>query len=567
MRPTKKPSSSAKKYPPGSFIGKVRKRRIIETFIAFVAGGVAAVEFVYHIIFHYYNFPRYTVDITVIAIVIAMLCTIAWRWFRREKEEETEEPKAEPISFPEWKKSIVVLPFENISPEEGQDYFCDGMTEEVITDLSSIHDLRVISRSSAMMLKGSKKAIRDIAQELNVKYVLEGSVRKAENDIRITAQLIESTSDAHLWAEKYRGTLDDVFDIQEKVSKSIVDSLKIQLSPDEQLHIAERPIENIQAYECYLKANYEIWRFTEDSIKRAIQLVQEGMDIVGQNELLITTMGMAYFQYVNSGIDPDERNLDKAEAYAQEAFKLNPDSTYGHVLMGLISETRGNFYKAIKETKQALELDANNAMALLMLGCLYTWSGKPHAAKPLNDRVEKIDPLNPINLFLPWWIHISEARFDLALEISRKMYERDRENPAMQFDYVWALVLNHQNKEALEIIDRVDKDKSESVYVSLYLFIKYALKGDKDRALKALTSDAIKLAKIDHIYSWFMAQFHALLGLKEEAIKWLENTVNRGRIDYPFFAERDPFLENIREEPGFKKLMERVKHDWENFKV
>ena len=98
MRPTKKPSSSAKKYPPSSFMGKVRKRKIIETFIAFVAGGVAAVEFIYHIIFHYYNFPRYTVDITVIAIVIAMLCTVAWRWFRREKEEETEEPKAEPMS-------------------------------------------------------------------------------------------------------------------------------------------------------------------------------------------------------------------------------------------------------------------------------------------------------------------------------------------------------------------------------------------------------------------------------------------------------------------------------------
>jgi serine/threonine protein kinase len=471
------------------------------------------------------------------------------------------------ITSPKTEKSIVVLPFDDMSPGKDNEYFSDGLTEEIISDLSLIHDLLVISRSSAMTYKGTKKKIKEIGKELNVQYVLEGSVRKAGNNLRITAQLIDAQNDTHLWAEKYSGTLDDVFDIQEKVSKSIVDSLKIQLSPDEQLHIDERPIENVQAYECYLKANYEIWRFTEDSIKRAIQLGQEAMDIIGQNELLITTMGMAYFQYVNSGIDPDEKNLDKAEAYAQEAFKLNPDSTHGHVLMSLINETRGNFYKAIKEAKKALELDPNNAMALLLLGCLYSWAGKPHAAKPLNDRVEKIDPLNPINLWLPWWIHISEGRFDLALEISRKMYERDRENPAMQFDYVWAFVLNHQNRVALETIDRFDKDKSESVYVSLYLFIKYALKGDKDRALKVLTSDAIKLAKIDHIYSWFMAQFHALLGLKEEAIKWLENTINRGRIDYPFLAERDPLLENIRDEPQFKKLMERVKHEWENFEV
>ncbi len=233
----KKASSVSKKYPSSSFMGKIRKRRIIETVAAFIAGGVAAVEFVYHIIFHHYHFPRYTVDITIAGIVIAMLCTVAWRWLRGGKEEGMEEPKAEPISFPEWKKSIVGLPFDNISPEEGQDYFCDGMTEEIITDLSSIHDLRVISRSSAMMLKGSKKAVGDIAKELNVQYVLEGSVRKSGNDIRITAQLIDAASDAHLWAEKYSGTLDNAFDIQENVSRSIVDALKIKLTPEESVRL------------------------------------------------------------------------------------------------------------------------------------------------------------------------------------------------------------------------------------------------------------------------------------------------------------------------------------------
>ncbi len=469
--------------------------------------------------------------------------------------------------MPKKDKSIIVLPFEDMSPGKDNEYFSDGLTEEIIADLSHIHDLLVISRSSAMTFKGTQKTIPEIAQAVNVRYVLEGSVRKAGNSLRITAQLIDSTNDAHLWAEKYSGTLDDVFDIQERVSKSIVDSLRIQLSPNERIHIAERPIENIQAYECYLRANYEIWRFTEDSIKRAIRLVQEAMDIVSQNELLISTMGMAYFQFVNSGIDPDEKNLEKAEAYAQEVLQLNPDSAHGHVLLGFISETRGDFNKAIKETKDALEIDPNNPMALLLLGLLYVWSGKPLAAKALNRRLEKIDPLNPINDWLPLWTNTSEGRFDLALEISRKMYERDRENCVLQFVHMRTLIMNHRNKEALEIVDRADKDKLQHVYSSLFLLIKYALEGDKDRALQALTSDAVKLAKMDHIYSWNLAQIHAFMGLREEAIKWLENTINRGRIDYPFFAERDPLLENIRGEPGFKKLMERVKHEWENFKV
>ena len=136
-------------------------------------------------------------------------------------------------------KSIIVLPFENISPDPDQEYFSDGLTEEIITDLSHIQDLLVISRSSAMTFKGTKKTIPEIAQAVNVRYVLEGSVRKAGNNLRITAQLIDAITDAHLWAEKYTGTLDDVFDIQEKVSRSIADALKLKLSPEENKKITE----------------------------------------------------------------------------------------------------------------------------------------------------------------------------------------------------------------------------------------------------------------------------------------------------------------------------------------
>jgi TolB-like protein len=149
-------------------------------------------------------------------------------------------------------KSIVVLPFENMSPEKENEYFSDGLTEEIITDLSQIKKLQVISRTSAMQLKGTDKNIKTIGRELNVQYVLEGSVRKHGNNLWITAQLIDADNDIHLWAEKYRGTMDDVFDIQEKVSRSIADALKLKLSPEEYKRIAERPIADIKAYECYL---------------------------------------------------------------------------------------------------------------------------------------------------------------------------------------------------------------------------------------------------------------------------------------------------------------------------
>ncbi|OVE79855.1 hypothetical protein BVY01_01430, partial [bacterium I07] len=176
-------------------------------------------------------------------------------------------------------KSIIVLPIENMSSDPEQEYFSDGLTEEIITDLSHIHDLLVISRSSAMTFKDTKKKIKEIAREVNVQYVLEGSVRKAGNNLRITAQLIDASSDSHLWAEKYNGTLDDIFYIQEKVSRSIVDALKIKLSEGEKHIIAERPFKDVKAYECYLKARHEIDSFTEDGINRAIQYIESALSI------------------------------------------------------------------------------------------------------------------------------------------------------------------------------------------------------------------------------------------------------------------------------------------------
>ena len=187
----------------------------------------------------------------------------------------TEEVKPKSIS----RKSIAVLPFANMSSDPEQEYFSDGLTEEIISDLSGIKTLLVISRSSAMTFKGTQKKIKEIAGELNVRHILEGSVRKAGNNLRISAQLIDAESDSHLWSEKYNGTLEDIFDIQEKVSRSIVAALKIKLTGEEDKQISIRPIENVHAYECYLKARQEIFRASEDSMQNAFKLLQNGIEL------------------------------------------------------------------------------------------------------------------------------------------------------------------------------------------------------------------------------------------------------------------------------------------------
>ena len=236
------------------------------------------------------------------------------------------------IDLPAKENSIVVLPFKDFSEKKENEYFSDGLTEEIITDLSQVKNLLVISRSSAMTFKDTKKKVTEIGKELNVQNVLEGSVRKDSNNVRITAQLIEAKNDTHLWAEKYSGTMDDIFDIQEKVSRSIVDALALKLTPEEEQKLAKRPIKNIQAYECYLRARQESWLFTPDALERALGYLQNGLDIIGENALLYAGMGYVYSQCVNLGFDM-EANIVKAKGICAEGLKSGSwvfRSTFSH---------------------------------------------------------------------------------------------------------------------------------------------------------------------------------------------------------------------------------------------
>ena len=468
---------------------------------------------------------------------------------------------------PRHEKSIVVLPFENLSPDPDQQYFSDGLTEEVISDLSHVHSLRVISRSSAMTFRGTKKKVPEIARELGVRYVLEGSVRKAGNNLRITAQLIDATNDAHVWAEKYSGTLDDVFDVQEKVSRSIVDALNLKLTTQESRKIAERPIDNVAAYQCYLRANAEIWRFSERSLDSARAYVQKGLDILGDNALLYSTMAFLYYQYVNIGV-AQEDYIAKAEEYAQKALALDPASPQAHTTIGKIkSAFYGNWKEGVRQAKVALAVNPNDPDALKDLALIYIITvGKPAAAFPLIQRLKLIDPLDPWNYLLLGDFYFFDGQYELALEQHRTWYELDPEGPANQHAYAASLAYNKQLTQAFSIIDHGVESTPNNVMTKFGVLLKYGLLRDKDSVIREMTCDFQKTCRRDCQWSYLVAVPLALADAREESLDWLENAVNLGFTNYPTL-ERDPFLENIRGEERFKTLMERVKYEWEHFEV
>ena len=470
--------------------------------------------------------------------------------------------------LPKPEKSIIVLPLENISPDPEQEYFCDGMTEEIITDLSHVHDLLVISRSSAMTFKGTKKTIPEIARAVNVRYVLEGSVRKAGNDLRITAQLIDAATDAHLWAEKYSGTLDDVFDIQEKVSRSIVDALKIKLSSGENIKISERPIDNIQAYDCYLRAKREMFAGTADGLKRALRDLEAGLDILGGNVLLYQGMAEAHLQHYEYGIKADEETLQSAEDFTKKVLSLKPNSAEGYYLLGRLERFRGTVIKAIKHFESALAIDPNHSSALLFLASAYgIQAGKASLAEPLLRKLQEIDPLTPLSLFISGYIQWLEGKLDDALLTFQNLMKMEPESVMIKFFMAYLLAWHKDYDQVFSLVDQMVRQGPNESSTLWSLSLKYALQGEKKKALDALSEEAKEFVWNDPESPWLGASIYALLDEKEDAFLWLEHAIDRGWINYPLFAKQNPFFANIRGEERFKKLMERVKYKWEHFEA
>ena len=463
-------------------------------------------------------------------------------------------------------KSIIVLPFENLSPDPDQEYFSDGLTEEVISDLSLIPDLMVISRSSSMTFKGSKNTIKEIAEKVNVRYVLEGSVRKASNNLRITAQLIDSINDAHIWAEKYNGTLDDIFDIQEKVSKSIVKALKVKLTPEENHRMDERHIDNILAFEYYLKSKAEVQMLSEDAINRAIQYLKNALDIMGDNALLYSGMAFAYLQMVNIGAEHDEF-LAKAEDFAKKAISLDPGLANAHASLGWVSMW-SNPRAANNHLKKAYSINPNDVMTLQGVLVYYVQeTGKISEAFKLIKRLNQVDPLDWSTKWLNGGIHFYNGDYDNALSAWRILYEFNSDIPITQFYYASTMVYLGQLDSACKIIDQSIPKTPNNAFTKLGQLLKCAITKNKEEASRLMSPDFRNTCIRDCTFSHHLAGIYSLMGEKDEALDWIENAFDHYFINWPLLAEKDLWLENIRGEERFKNLMKRVKYEWENFEV
>ena len=452
-------------------------------------------------------------------------------------------------------KSIAVLPFANMSTDAENEFFSDGLTEEIITDLSGVKALRVTSRNSSMQLKATTKTSREIGRALGVRYLLTGSVRKAGNALRITVQLVDAENDAPLWGEKYSGTMDDVFDVQERVSRAIVQALQITLTTSEEVRLAARPIQNAGAFELFLQARAEMRRY-RGSLDHARLLLDRAIEIEGESPPLRALRAFMEFSKVRAGTATNLRPLDVAETEARALIELVPDAPFGHALLGFIGYERGELRDAARHLMRAMELDPADGDVLFFLTITLQAAGQIERGQALAKRFHEIDPLSPLSgamLCCSEWFAGNAGNHVDAMERSLAL---DPENAIIHWALGYTYALMGRFGDAALQARWMSTHTPELPYTSQLSALVDAAEGRREAALAAIAR--VDRAALDAHHTFHLSESVAMAGDTTRALELLEWAVDHGMYPHRFYAEFCPFMEPLRGLPEFDRIIAKA---------
>jgi len=374
------------------------------------------------------------------------------------------------------KPSIAVLPFENISADPEQDFFCDGITEEIITGLAAVPHLFVIARNSSFTFKGKHVKVQQVSKEFGVKYVLEGSVRKSSNRVRITAQLIDAITGNHLWAERYDRELRDIFALQDEITMKIVTALQVKLTVGEQARLWTRRTDNLDAYLKYLTARSRFGHGKLDNYSLVRRIAEESVELDKEYSVPYVLMAWTHYYDAKQGSSESrEKSFDKAKLLAQKAQELDDLYPDTHILMGFIHLYQKQFQEALSAGKKAIVLGPNNAEAHVIMAHILRFTGKFEQATTMIQKALRLQPYYP-SFYLTelGMCFYYTRRYREAVEMAKEFLNMAESQGDLELLY-----FGHALQAMSYIRMGMDEDARLAASRVLHYFPKYSLEWDR----------------------------------------------------------------------------------------
>src|SRR5947209_9656456 len=455
-------------------------------------------------------------------------------------------------------KSIAVLPFDNLSRDPDNAYFCEGVQDEILTRLAKVADLKVISRTSTQHFKSAPENLPEIAKKLGVMHILEGSVQKAGNQVRVNVQLINAMNDAHLWAETFDRQLTDIFGVESEIAKTVAETLQARLSGSEKSSIAKAPAVNPEAYELYLRGRFFWNKRSGADLRKAIDYFNQSIAKDPNYALAYAGLADSYMLLPNYDFSgtPVRESIAPARVAVTKALELDDSLAEAHASQGLLDTVELRLDRAVTDFERAIHLNPNYATAhhWLMLGQLSL--GRFDQAMVEGNRALELDPLSVIINADVSWLYSCAQQFDEAEKRARKTLEIDPRFFLAHYYLGGILQLRGRLKEAIPEFQK-SVELNNDAYSLAMLGQAYARNGQKDEAQKILAR-LTEEAKSRYVSPYAWALLYTGFGDKERAIDELERAYQSGDTNYLFVIKVDPLLGDLRSDPRFNALVQKV---------
>jgi len=581
------------------FWQELKRRKVIRVITVYAAAAFVILELV-DIISDPFGLPDWTMKLIVILLSIGLIVSIIVSWIYDihpeggiVKSAPAQKSKKESISTTSngWKvasylsfaiilvllafnlvsrnknhmekteldKSIAVLPFEDMSAQQDQEYFCDGIAEEIINSLTQLDSLKVIARTSTFAFKNKQEDIREIGRILGVSTVLEGSVQKVGNRLRITAQLNNVEDGSHLWSEQFDREMEDVFIIQDEISEAIVDKLRVKLLGVPGEITVHRQTENIEAYNLYLKGRFFWHRRTVDDLLKSMQSYEQAIELDSSYALAYAGLADVYHIMTWWGYFPREEGFEKGKTYAYKALSINNQLPEAHTALGgILTWYDWDWKGAEKELLQAISLNPNDANAYQYISELMDILGRNKEAREYINLALELNPNSLVMYNLSGSYYYNEGYYEKAIEEAKKSQEISQYGLPLTHVFRSNIALGRDQEAVKNLKEIVSIDPStDSPEVIDAIFLESGIEGIVEWYIQWMqkneSSDSLN-SKINNVW---IARLFAFIGDSQQALTSLEKAFEAGETGLPYI-NTSPEFAILRDKPRFKAMVNEM---------